>query len=120
MRKHLTEFGIHFGKGYAKTAVHILSRLTLSLPGNISVFSTGKIFSSFTDIDLFFCKQEPSDEIMEMLDRKKKEALAYKRSFFVRMVSDPKIYNPKIAKGLPPPRNQLTDPNSAVSINAPM
>ena len=37
------------------------------------------------------------------LDRKRREALAYKRSFFVRMVSDPKIYNPKIAKALPLP-----------------
>lgn len=27
-----------------------------------------------------------------------KARLAYKRSFFVRMVSDPKIYNPKIVK----------------------
>nr|CAD7582011.1 unnamed protein product [Timema californicum] len=46
------------------------------------------------------CPQEPVDEVTEMLDRKKKEGLAYKRSFFVRMVSDPKIYNPKIAKSL--------------------
>merc|ERR1719471_694588 len=31
-------------------------------------------------------------------EEKKKQTLAYKRSFFVRMVSDPKIYNPKIVK----------------------
>lgn len=35
---------------------------------------------------------------MEMLDRKRKETLEKKRSFFVRMVSDPKIYNPAINK----------------------
>lgn len=39
--------------------------------------------------------------MFELTDRKEKEKLAYKRSFFVRMVSDPKIYNPKIAKALP-------------------
>lgn len=32
------------------------------------------------------------------MDRKAKEKLAVKRSFFVRMVSDPKIYNPAINK----------------------
>nr|XP_018917349.1 PREDICTED: aromatic-L-amino-acid decarboxylase isoform X2 [Bemisia tabaci] len=36
-----------------------------------------------------------SDEVSEMVKRKKD--LAYKRSFFVRMVSDPKIYNPTMA-----------------------
>lgn len=32
---------------------------------------------------------------------RKKDDLAYRRSFFVRMVSDPKIYNPKIARSSP-------------------
>ena len=41
--------------------------------------------------DLAFHKQA-------MVEEKKKQTLAYKRSFFVRMVSDPKIYNPKIVK----------------------
>ena len=31
-----------------------------------------------------------------MLKRNGENELKYKRSFFVRMVSDPKIYNPKI------------------------
>ena len=30
------------------------------------------------------------------MPEKSRKSLAYKRSFFVRMVSDPKIYNPKI------------------------
>ena len=30
------------------------------------------------------------------MTEKSKKSLAYKRSFFVRMVSDPRIYNPKI------------------------
>jgi hypothetical protein len=30
-------------------------------------------------------------------ERRRREELAYKRSFFVRMVSDPKIYNPKMS-----------------------
>ena len=40
---------------------------------------------------------ESVDEVF-VLDRKKKMSLRYKRSFFVRMVSDPKLYNPKIVK----------------------
>ncbi|XP_023713317.1 aromatic-L-amino-acid decarboxylase [Cryptotermes secundus] len=59
--------------------------------------------------------QEPADEVFEMLDRKKKETLAYKRSFFVRMVSDPKIYNPKIAKTLSRSRHRhVTDTGATV------
>lgn len=46
--------------------------------------------------------QDHHDELSEILDRKKKETLAHKRSFFVRMVSDPKIYNPNISKAGPP------------------
>lgn len=42
---------------------------------------------------------ETADEVY-VLDRKKKMSLRYKRSFFVRMVSDPKLYNPKIVKAL--------------------
>lgn len=55
-----------------------------------------------------------------MKERQQRETLAYKRSFFVRMVSDPKIYNPKIAKSLTQARHPTFDANSAVSINAPM
>ena len=32
------------------------------------------------------------------MEKKSSEALKHKRSFFVRMVSDPKLYNPKIVK----------------------
>lgn len=42
-------------------------------------------------------EDESVDEVF-VLDRKKKMSLRYKRSFFVRMVSDPKLYNPKIVK----------------------
>ncbi|XP_017779570.1 PREDICTED: tyrosine decarboxylase [Nicrophorus vespilloides] len=58
-------------------------------------------------------EQELHDEVFEILNSKKKETLAQKRSFFVRMVSDPKIYNPSIAKGSPTTRRHLTE--SAVS-----
>ena len=37
-------------------------------------------------------EDESVDEVF-VLDRKKKMSLRYKRSFFVRMVSDPKLYN---------------------------
>ncbi|OQR76186.1 aromatic-L-amino-acid decarboxylase-like [Tropilaelaps mercedesae] len=39
-----------------------------------------------------------ADEVF-LLD-KKRHSLRYKRSFFVRMVSDPKLYNPKIVRAL--------------------
>lgn len=39
--------------------------------------------------------------MFESSDRRKRDTLAKKRSFFVRMVSDPKIYNPTIAGALP-------------------
>ena len=48
-----------------------------------------------------------TDELSEM-NKKKKETLAYKRSFFVRMVSDPKIYNPSIAKTIPIAKRDIT------------
>ena len=32
------------------------------------------------------------------MEKKSSETLKHKRSFFVRMVSDPKLYNPKIVK----------------------
>ncbi|EJW85592.1 hypothetical protein WUBG_03498 [Wuchereria bancrofti] len=35
-----------------------------------------------------------------MLERKEKATLSQKRSFLVRMVSDPKCYNPKIVRHL--------------------
>ena len=43
--------------------------------------------------------EEGADEVL-LLDRKKNRSLRYKRSFFVRMVSDPKLYNPKIVNNL--------------------
>ncbi|VDM81299.1 unnamed protein product [Strongylus vulgaris] len=36
----------------------------------------------------------------EMIAKKQKQGLAKKRSFLVRMVSDPKCYNPKIVRHL--------------------
>ena len=38
---------------------------------------------------------------MAHLAERNKAALKTKRSFFVRMVSDPKLYNPKIVKNIP-------------------
>ena len=41
---------------------------------------------------------ERDDVLQKLNEDKAKKNLEYKRSFFVRMVSDPKIYNPKIVK----------------------
>ena len=38
------------------------------------------------------------EDVLKNLEKKHSEALKQKRSFFVRMVSDPKLYNPKIVK----------------------
>uniref|UniRef100_A0A1B6DU94 Uncharacterized protein n=2 Tax=Clastoptera arizonana TaxID=38151 RepID=A0A1B6DU94_9HEMI len=77
-------------------------------------------------------EKENADEVFELADRKRKENLAYKRSFFVRMVSDPKIYNPKIAKTLPGSRRHgshvgdedeeedESSPENGVAINTPI
>lgn len=51
---------------------------------------------------------EAADEVF-MLDRKRQMSLRYKRSFFVRMVSDPKLYNPKIVKALNSSTSSLDD-----------
>lgn len=45
-------------------------------------------------------EEEEEDEVFMLQERKSKMNLAFKRSFFVRMVSDPKLYNPKIQKSL--------------------
>ncbi|KAB0795493.1 hypothetical protein PPYR_12332 [Photinus pyralis] len=63
-------------------------------------------------------EQELQDEVFD-LNRKQKETLAYKRSFFVRMVSDPKIYNPSIAKTLPTVRRHYTDTAGSPENSAP-
>ena len=41
------------------------------------------------------------DDVLSRLDTRNKATLKQKRSFFVRMVSDPKLYNPKIVKNIP-------------------
>lgn len=53
-------------------------------------------------------ENEAADEVF-MLDRKRQMSLRYKRSFFVRMVSDPKLYNPKIVKALNTSTSSLDD-----------
>ncbi|XP_054159874.1 tyrosine decarboxylase-like [Oppia nitens] len=64
-------------------------------------------------------EDEAVDEVF-MLDRKRKMSLRYKRSFFVRMVSDPKLYNPKIVRALSSSGNQrrhTSDPADCDSNN---
>lgn len=61
--------------------------------------------------------KERTDELTEILDRKRKETLAQKRSFFVRMVSDPKIYNPAINKAGTP--RMSTEQYSPITEGAP-
>lgn len=53
--------------------------------------------------------QELQDQITDLRERKRAHTLAQKRSFFVRMVSDPKIYNPSVAKAMPSTRRVLTE-----------
>jgi len=71
-------------------------------------------------------EDEAVDEVF-VLDRKRKMSLRYKRSFFVRMVSDPKLYNPKIVRALSSSsenRRHTSDPadtdNSIIKYNTPV
>lgn len=69
-------------------------------------------------------KQEQADELPEITDHRKNHTLAQKRSFFVRMVSDPKIYNPAINKaGTPHISTELASPTvdgqTAVVVQSP-
>ena len=65
-----------------------------------------------TDFASEILEKEQADEVSEIVDRRKTHTLAQKRSFFVRMVSDPKIYNPAINKAQTPHRmsTELTSP----------
>jgi tyrosine decarboxylase len=58
-------------------------------------------------------EKEQDDDFVETTEdpRKKQHTLAQKRSFFVRMVSDPKIYNPAINKaGTPRISMEISSP----------
>ncbi|KAG1653018.1 Tyrosine decarboxylase [Nymphon striatum] len=57
-------------------------------------------------------KEVPDEDVDEVfaIDRKNRRSLKYKRSFFVRMVSDPKLYNPKIVRSLSVTRRHTSDP----------
>ena len=41
---------------------------------------------------------EEKEDVVRSIEKKNLQSLQTKRSFFVRMVSDPKLYNPKIVK----------------------
>lgn len=85
---------------------------------NKSEFSIQDIaWDIITDLATELIEKEHSDGFMEMLDRKRKETLAQKRSFFVRMVSDPKIYNPAINKAGTP--RMSSDNYSPIAEGAP-
>lgn len=74
---------------------------------NISDYAWDAIVEMATEL----LEKEQHDELTDILDRKRKETLEKKRSFFVRMVSDPKIYNPAINKaGTPRLSNDITSP----------
>lgn len=79
----------------------------------ITEFAAEKLELEQVDI----LEKEKTDELTEILDRKRKETLAQKRSFFVRMVSDPKIYNPAINKAGTP--RMSTEQYSPITEGAP-
>ncbi|KAG0711054.1 Tyrosine decarboxylase [Chionoecetes opilio] len=74
--------------------------------------------------DLVEAEDEAPEKLEKVPNKRHDASLKYKRSFFVRMVSDPKIYNPKIQRSLPAnnPRRHTTSESSEdsnVSINSP-
>ncbi|XP_053205533.1 uncharacterized protein LOC128389905 isoform X2 [Panonychus citri] len=58
-------------------------------------------------------EDEMNDEVI-VFDRKINSSLKYRRSFFVRMVSDPKLYNPKIVKALSSSSDQNDDKDTGI------
>lgn len=58
-------------------------------------------------------------DLNEERTRRNRAALAHKRSFFVRMVSDPKIYNPAINKTPPPIATSPMSPPASVAPDTP-
>lgn len=76
-----------------------------------------------TDFASELLEKEHDDEFSETTeDPRKKHTLAQKRSFFVRMVSDPTIYNPAINKGTPRLSTEITSPTgdgAMVTVNSP-
>ena len=43
-------------------------------------------------------EEKEKEDVVKGMEKKTSATLKQKRSFFVRMVSDPKLYNPKIVK----------------------
>ena len=43
-------------------------------------------------------EEKEKEDVVKGMEKKTSDTLKQKRSFFVRMVSDPKLYNPKIVK----------------------
>lgn len=78
-----------------------------------------------TDFASELLEKEQDDDFVEIPEDsgKKQHTLAQKRSFFVRMVSDPKIYNPAINKaGTPRLSMEVTSPSgdgTTVTVQSP-
>ena len=64
--------------------------------------------------------QETLDEVF-VVDRRNRMSISQKRSFFVRMVSDPKCYNPKIVRTLSmTSRRNLSDSDRDTGVQTPI
>ena len=70
--------------------IRIALRITFTFQGEERAQET-KVFD---EEDL----EKERQDMVQRLEAKNRKTLQFKRSFFVRMVSDPKIYNPKIVK----------------------
>ncbi|KAL1392851.1 hypothetical protein pipiens_012168 [Culex pipiens pipiens] len=81
---------------------------------NATVEDIDYAWDVITDFAAEILEKDQADEVTEIVDRRKTHTLAQKRSFFVRMVSDPKIYNPAINKAQTPLRisGELTSPST--------
>lgn len=86
---------------------------------------TDYAWETITDFATELLEKEQDDDFVEISeDPRKKHTLAQKRSFFVRMVSDPKIYNPAINKaGTPRISMEISSPtrdgSTTVTVQSP-
>jgi tyrosine decarboxylase len=80
---------------------------------NATEYDIDFAWETITDFASELLEKEQDDDFVEINEDRKKHTLAQKRSFFVRMVSDPKIYNPAINKaGTPRMSIEVTSPTT--------
>uniref|UniRef100_A0A0K0EP18 Aromatic-L-amino-acid decarboxylase n=1 Tax=Strongyloides stercoralis TaxID=6248 RepID=A0A0K0EP18_STRER len=94
-----TEYNYEGTSMYGSTTTGIERSDSYKLRNSTESIQSGREKSIDSDSRSSYIHNQPSIND-EMIERKKIKTLSEKRSFLVRMVSDPKCYNPKIVRHL--------------------